>query len=413
MSINIFNIPQIKDITTIKNIGERTVMIHDLKAEPEFSTEQISIDQLLSFMQGNQGKITITTIDNGMQNPPDIQQGSFMVKANEIIIFKVLVVRNTFNKVDGYNLYLFNKGRGQYQTQGLSLPNFTTVDESDFTLIYESQYGDQIKPGYITTSDWNTMLSYTSDQFRTPEYNTVTQYIQRLFADGVSQLDTPTLHFKWGLSSQDKGSQVIYNPTRQFIDKHGNQRKITFGNDPENYPPDSYDPGKYNHFEQPYNLHTFTLGINISFWEAFDRLLQQGFQINLKIHRRRSKRRGSNSIPFTNAARWTFNKSASFWGGQSIIPIKSKMDWYDIHPEFLLQRRSRGNQVMDLKSLPNIKRANQKQLIGFSFEFIDPKGRVKHTPIIATLWLIERMGEVRDNKDNAVRVKIITYQINK
>lgn len=412
MSINILNIPQVKDIATVKNISDRTIMIHDLSANLEFSTEQISIGQLLTFMQGNQGKITITTIDNGQETLPFLQQETFVVGINEIVIFKVAISRNDFDQIDGYNLYLFNKGRGQYQNQNSNLPNFISVQESDFTLIYEDQYGDQIKPGYITTGDWKSMLSYSSNQFRTPNHNTITQYIQRLFSDSISQLDTPVLQFKWGLSTNDKKSTVIYNPIRQFIDKRGNQRQITFGNDPENYPT-TYDSSTYNHFNQPYNLHTFNLGINISFWDTFDRLLQQGFKINLKIHRRRRKRRGSRSIPFTNAARWTFNKSASFWGGQSILPITSNNDWYDIHPEFLLQRRSQGNKVIDLKNIPQKKRANQKQLIAFSFEFIDPQGGIKHTPIVATLWLIERMTIIKDNKGNNISAKVITYQINK
>lgn len=382
MSSTIFDVPPALPAYNPEN---DTVMIHNLSQPAGSSTVQIKIQDLLNKFVLTDGKIKVRLIDNGEETLPTIAgSGIFTVAFNEIVIFKSVINKNDFDQVDGYTLHVFTKGKGKYRKASVVDPTATQVFAADFIQIYRTSYGDEIYPGY---SDFNSegMLSWsTATEFAQLSHQTMSAYIQRLFRDSQSKLNAPMIDFSWG-----GNENRVWAPARTYIDTDGNPQL-------RNYP----------------NLVINKLKINISFWESFQRYIDQGGSIELLIYRR-NKQKVSLTSEFTvtrrKPIRWSHNKQAHLFGGMTAIPITQQSDFYDFNAEYLIERgANQKRSFIEGNKDPQFNKT-RREWLGFAFRFTEPSATPFVTPIIATLGLI-KIDMEPDWPESGDTYKMITYQ---
>lgn len=382
MADTIFDVPMASPTYNPEN---DTIMIHNLSQPAGSSTVQIRITELLNKFVLTDGKVKVRLIDNGENSIPFITGNVFTVAFNEIVIFKETLSKNDFDQIDGFKLYMFTRGKGKYRRAGFTDPTALPVAFSDFIEIRKSVYGDEVYPGYPPSGfPYNLgMLTWASPtEFNPPNHQTVTRYLDRIFHDTLSLLDTPSIDLTWGALG-DEENRVI-NPTRNWIDLDGNPQQYIFG--------------------ETENLAINKLGIKFNYWECFQRYIDNGGVVELLIYRRRYKKRTSDfgsesTITKRKPTRWALNKKAENFGGKHKILITQEKDFYDFHQEFLVKSDGNQRSYIDGGTNPTLGNKIRREWLGFAIRYSMPAYPLfeKITPIIKTIAITKNKGVVSPN----------------
>lgn len=126
----------------------------------------------------------------------------FTLAANEIGVFYSRTQNNEQDMYDGWEVYLFKKGKGTWGGG----TGATAITEDDFVLIHKSQYATDLPLGFRAE---DVVIDYLTMNYTLWEHTPIAEYIKALHKSKANILDTLGLKFSWGFTDDNASIQRI------------------------------------------------------------------------------------------------------------------------------------------------------------------------------------------------------------